>query len=161
MARGRNSDQQEPVLLSLFDRLIDHKNPEVFQSRSASEQRLEQSVIEDLSDLLNTRIREVDISSEYEEACTSIRAYGIPDFSDITVDDGPGLRSLADDIADAIRAFEPRLSKVNVAYANDPDHPKEVYYRVTAMLNIRPYPKPIEFDYRISSNSKTFEATRR
>jgi type VI secretion system protein ImpF len=101
------------VTPSLFDRLTDYdpaRTKEIPAPEQIQKEDYKASVARDLGELLNTRCREDDIPERYERARESVIAYGLPDFTSESVDH----EALREAIERVVRAFEPRLSHVEV-----------------------------------------------
>src|SRR5689334_13868509 len=119
------------IILSLFDRLTD-ENPRA--SVDAPQQEWERmsafkrGVARDLTHLLNTRINENDIPEEYEQARTSMLAFGVQDYTRSPVEQDDIRRS----IERAIRNFEPRLTRVQVQLVST--GVLELQFRISAYL---------------------------
>jgi type VI secretion system protein len=108
---------------SLTERLRD---PEAGRAPTLREntQRLADSVQANLQRVLNSR-----------HGVTPIREdYGIPDISDMVHLFPDATAELRNGIKSAIEKFEPRLRRVNVKHAPDPDDPLSMRFEITAEL---------------------------
>ncbi|MBL3528662.1 MAG: type VI secretion system baseplate subunit TssE [gamma proteobacterium endosymbiont of Lamellibrachia anaximandri] len=109
--------QKERLQPSLLDRLTDDhrdKRNESRDQRVLSIQKLRESVLRDLSWLLNTvNLGTMQNLDAYPEAASSVLNYGVPDFAGHTAAsvDVPALERL---LRQAIIDFEPRLLKNSV-----------------------------------------------
>jgi len=109
--------QKERLQPSLLDRLADdhpNKKNESRDQRVLSIQKLRESVLRDLSWLLNTvNLGTMQNLEAYPEAARSVLNYGVPDFAGHTASsvDVPVLERL---LRQAIIDFEPRLLKNSV-----------------------------------------------
>lgn len=109
MAESHSRDRLQP---SLLDRLTDHApehRRESLDQQTLTMQQLRQAVLRDLSWLLNTTNLETseDLSATPLAARSTIN-FGIPGFTGLVRAAGR-VMSLEATIADAIRAFEPRI----------------------------------------------------
>jgi type VI secretion system protein ImpF len=103
---------RERLQPSLLDRLTDDapdQRKEGLDSQTLSMQQLRRAVLRDLAWLLNTThlaaTTEIDPASR---TANSSLNFGVPGFTGLISGTGR-LTSLADSLADAIRAFEPRI----------------------------------------------------
>ena len=104
--------QKERLQPSLLDRLTDdepHQKKESREKRVLSMSKLRQSVVRDISWLLNARSLDtvVDLSS-YPEVANSVLNYGIKDLSGASVS-GSNIALIERDLKQAIKNFEPRI----------------------------------------------------
>jgi type VI secretion system protein ImpF len=103
---------RERLQPSLLDRLTDHaptqrKDPPDSQAVSAAQ--LRQSVLRDLSALLNTsNLATIDELSATPHVAKSTLNYGIPGFAGL-FESSARVSSLERELAEAIRIFEPRI----------------------------------------------------
>src|SRR6202049_4550322 len=119
------------IVNSLFDRLTDSepRNSREVQAPEWEQFReYKQSVARDLTNLLNTRRSENDIPQEFERTRESLAAYGVQDFAIAPLDDETIRRS----VERAVRLFEPRLSRVQVAIVKSGDFTYS--FRISGML---------------------------
>jgi len=104
--------QKERLQPSLLDRLVDDEPGSRQESREArvlSMQRLRELVLRDLAWLLNCESFEnLQDLDDHPHVRTSVLNYGIPALSGNTLS-GTNLSRLERRVADAIRAFEPRI----------------------------------------------------
>jgi type VI secretion system protein ImpF len=108
---------RERLQPSLLDRLTDH-NPS--SRRDAPDEQaltlaqLRQAVLRDLAALLNTtNLEAVADLDEHPLAAKSTVNYGIPGLAGL-LEASTGMEGLEDQLADAIRAFEPRIRSESV-----------------------------------------------
>jgi len=111
------TDNEVRVQLSVLDRLVDYE-PEISRepvaSRSKNLQQLKQSVRRDLEWLLNTRQIATGVPSELKEAYDSVLAFGLPDFTALSIDNADDQKLIKREIESAVRRFEQRLEGVIV-----------------------------------------------
>jgi type VI secretion system protein ImpF len=117
--------------LSLLDRLVTRESP-----RSSWEQmrELKSSLCRDLTDLLNTRRSEQPLDPAYEEACSSLVAFGLPDFTAYDLKNTAEQEKLRVAIERAIRQFEPRLARVRVSLETPDLLKPTLHFRIDAQL---------------------------
>jgi type VI secretion system protein ImpF len=146
------------VTPSVLDRLIDYEpreSREPAKSHSLSIKELKQSVLRDLEWLLNTR-HGFEVPESLEEATRSVVAYGLPDFTGISVQSQSELNRVARDIENAIRFFEPRFLELHIIFEPFSPLDRRIRFRIDARLDVEPTPEPITFDTVLSSGSGKF-----
>jgi len=143
------SDNEVRVTLSVLDRLIDYE-PEVSReavaSRSKNLRQLKQSVRRDLEWLLNTRQLVGGIPSELKETKKSVLAFGLPDFTNLTIDSADDQKLVKHEIEEAVKNFEQRLEGVTVSVEPIDSLQRILRFRIDARLKIDPAPEPVTFD---------------
>jgi type VI secretion system protein ImpF len=150
---------------SLFDRLTDY---EPRQSREVPLPQWDQidnykaAVARDLANLLNTWRRLDEIPEQFQSARESVLGYGLPDYTAGTMD----YEQIRRAIERAIRTFEPRLSRVDVAIDSTPPNRPEpgravfrVTFRISAVLHIGGGTEPVVFDGILPKETPRFRVT--
>jgi type VI secretion system protein ImpF len=135
---------------SLLDRLIDQepdKSRDASMSPAESLAALRRSVRRDLEALLNTRRRWRSWPDTYTHLARSPLGYGIADFSSGAFNNPRERERLRYELEEAIRLFEPRLTRLRVRIL-DPKDPLEatLRLRIEGLLCVEPAPDPIAFD---------------
>lgn len=146
MARADNEGR---ITNSVLDRLLDYEpemSREAFASRSKSLRELKQSVRRDLEWLLNTRQIAGGVPSDLKETIDSVWAYGLPDFTHLSIDSSGDQKFIKREVEDAVRRFEPRLQNVVVSIEAARSTERTLRFRIDAHLKIDPAPEPITFD---------------
>jgi len=142
-------DNETRVTLSVLDRLLDYE-PEVthepLSSRNKSLRLFKQAVKRDLEWLLNTRQIAGGIPAGLKELTNSLAAYGLPDFSTVTVTDASEQQQLRLVLEDLINTFEPRLRDVVVTFETARESERALRFRIEANLIVDPAPEPVTFD---------------
>jgi len=119
----RHPDMTEPVSRerlqpSLLDRLTDNAREtrrESFEQQTLSFPQLRQAVLRDLAWLLNTtNLATTDELTGAPLALKSTINFGVPGLAGV-VDTARRMKSIESGIADAIRAFEPRIKPESLA----------------------------------------------
>ena len=150
------TDNQVRVTTSVLDRLIDYE-PEVSRepiaSRSKSLRQLKQSVRRDLEWLLNTRQVAGGIPSELKETSNSVAAYGLPDFTALSIDSASDQKQIKHEIEETVRRFEQRLEGVTVSIEGGRATDRVLRFRIDARLKVEPAPEPITFDTMLQLGS--------
>src|SRR5262245_14948088 len=130
MSRSIRASAQ-PILLSVLDRLISGNQLEL-DNRAESVRKHKDAVRRDLEWLLNTRQNaDVDPSSR-SEVNKSVYAYGLPDFSALSLSSGQDQLKLLKSVQEAIKVFEPRLSNVQVIPLTEERTPNALRFRIEA-----------------------------
>ena len=108
---------------------------------------LKQSVRRDLESMLNTRRRLMPLPSDLPELGLSVINYGLPDFNSAHVRAAQETPSFLATVAEAIRRFEPRLTKVRVELINKPGATDRVLrFRIDAVLDVDPILDSVSFN---------------
>jgi type VI secretion system protein ImpF len=152
------SDQ--PLVSSVLDRLLDDEpdmGVELARNRAQLLRELKLSVRRDIEDLLNTRRRNMTPPAGLKEVGTSLVTYGIPDFSG----GGPATAKERDEfcrlVEGIIRQNEPRLLKVGVELAANPEPgDRTLRFRIDALLRADPAPEPVVFDSTLETATNQF-----
>ena len=143
-------DRDRAVLPSLLDRLTDEFPREVADRSTtfeASARAYRTAVQRDLKWLLNTRRTMVHAEEHHPQLRRSVHQFGLPDATVLSLSNVEGRQRLADNIADTIRRFEPRLSHVHVILneANQGQAP-QLRFSITATLLMDHSPEQVMFD---------------
>lgn len=150
------TDNEVRITPSVLDRLLDYEpelSREPIASRAKSLRQLKQSVKRDLEWLLNTRRMVEKLPSELKEVGQSLAAYGLPDFSSLSVESPADQKRLRREIEDTIRIFEPRLDDVVVTVEPVRETERVLRFRIDARLKIEPAPEPVTFDTMLQLGS--------
>ena len=130
----------------LFERLVDLDPASPQEStpfRILDRQALEESVRREAARLLNTRCPRPERLQEEGER--SVLNYGLPDFSFLIAASGGDRQRLADEIAQALAAYEPRLSQVRVTLDPVQGNPSALAGRIEATLALGMVGEPVSF----------------
>lgn len=149
-------DNHIRITPSVLDRLIDHEPGaarEPLASRSKSLRQLKDSVKRDLEQLLNTRQSEGWLSPDLQELEMSLAAYGLPDFTSVSIKSPAEQLRLRRALESAITMFEPRLEDINITIRPLGDLERSLHFRIEARLRIEPAPEPVTFDAMLQLSS--------
>jgi type VI secretion system protein ImpF len=151
-------DEEIRINLSVLDRLVDFE-PEVsaesLPSRSKALRQVKQALRRDLEWLLNTR-RVLEVPEELPLLADSLLAYGLPDFTNLSVKSAEDQHDLTRALETTLKRFEPRLEDVVVTVANASVLERAYRFRIEARLRIDPVPEPISFDTTLQLGSGNF-----
>jgi type VI secretion system protein ImpF len=144
------TDADEPVVMSIFDRLLDHdpsSKQEVRKPRGKALGELRDALRRDLEALLNARPCSTTWPPFLSELDSSILNYGVTTITsaDLSTDDNRERFRAA--VERTIRRFEPRFLRVSVHLIDDPERlDRTLRFRIEALVNAKPAPEPIVFD---------------
>ncbi len=142
-------DNDIRITSSVLDRLIDNE-PEVKQEAPASRQKslrdLKTAVKRDLEWLLNSRQVIGGIPEELKETSHSLAAFGLPDFTGVSLKNVAEQAFVRRTIERAISLFEPRLEDVMVILMQGESGEQVMRFRIDARLKVEPAPEPVTFD---------------
>lgn len=157
---------QERLQPSLLDRLTDHepsKTKETREQRVFSTRRLKESVLRDLSWLLNTtNLFNQERSEENPEAARSVVNFGIPDLAGITAST-VNSSALARLLREAILNFEPRILRdslqVEVQVGDDEMNQNNLRMKIEGELWAVPVPLHLLVNTAVDLESGTVVVT--
>lgn len=142
-------DSEIRITSSVLDRLIDHA-PDATQEAPASRQKslrdLKAAVKRDLEWLLNSRQVVGGVPEDLKETSHSLAAYGLPDFTGVSLKNSAEQAYVRRTIERAISVFEPRLEDVMVILIPGNNGEQVMRFRIDARLKVEPAPEPVTFD---------------
>ena len=138
------------ILPSVLDRLLDDEpgvDRELPSARFFSLHDLTRAVARDLEALLNTRQEAVEeVPPEFAEVGHSLRTYGLPDFTALSLTNSQDRQRIRRALEQAIAVFEPRLDRVRVTVETPQQYEQALRFHVEALLRVEPAPIPVTFD---------------
>ena len=143
-------DKNKKLRPSILDRLIDNEpnlaeNPQVDQHQQLKE--LRNSVLRDLINLLNTRIRIIQPDDEYRELNLSLLNYGLPDLATVNISDKIKRKAFTERLESLLMNFESRFKSISVNYLENADIlDRTLRFRMDATLYADPSPEIVIFD---------------
>jgi type VI secretion system protein ImpF len=149
-------DNEIRITPSVLDRLIDYEpavSHEPLASRSKSLRQLKEAVKRDLEQLLNTRQSGDWLPADLKELNNSLAAYGLPDFSAVSIKSPAEQTRLRRALEAAIATFEPRLEDINITLLPLAGLQRSLHFRIDARLKIEPAPEPVTFDALLQLSS--------
>jgi type VI secretion system lysozyme-like protein len=149
------------VIPPLFDRIVDDRRGEKQGAQLLNTQELKDSIIHELSIILNTRctVRK----AIYEDHIETIPFFGSPDFFGLNdsnsfdgsnTDDWPRTARF---IETAIRAAEPRLTNIHVQVDRYDGVGQALYITVFAIMKERHLHKEIQFPLTLNNMSNSVQ----
>ncbi|MCI0391508.1 MAG: type VI secretion system baseplate subunit TssE [Acidobacteria bacterium] len=152
-------DNDTRITPSVLDRLIDHEpqlSRETPASRSQSLIDLKQAVKRDLEWLLNARQVVGGVPPELKELSRSLAAYGLPDFTAVSVKSPADQMRMQRALEMAISAFEPRLENITVSLSPVRDVDHKLRFRIDARIKVEPAPEPVTFDTVLQASTNQY-----
>lgn len=143
------TDNEVRVTPSVLDRLLDYEpelSREPLASRAKSLRQFKQAVRRDLEWLLNTRQIAGGLPTDLKETNDSLAAYGLPDFTTLSIESDVDLKQIKREVEETIRRFEQRLENVVVSFEAGRPAERGLHFRIDARLKVDPAPEPITFD---------------
>ena len=143
------TDNEVRVTPSVLDRLLDYEpelSREPLATRAKSLRQFKQAVRRDLEWLLNTRQIAEGLSPDLKETNDSLAAYGLPDFTTLSIESDADLKQIKREVEETIRRFEQRLENVVVSFEAGRPAERGLRFRIDARLKVDPAPEPITFD---------------
>ena len=152
-------DGDARITPSVLDRLID-REPELSREAPASRLQslndLKQAVKRDLEWLLNARQRVGGVPPELKELSRSLAAYGLPDFSAVSVKSPADQLWMQRVLEMTISAFEPRLENITVSLSQVRDIDHKLRFRIDARIKVEPTPEPVTFDTVLQASTNQY-----
>jgi len=140
---------QQIIQASLLDRLID-EDPEVshepVQMRMVDVRQLKASLIRDLENLLNTKRNILYVPIALKEVNSSLFVYGLRDFTSQNPRSPSIRQQLRLDVERTIARFEPRLKNITVQLETQTGNERNLRFRITGLLVVKPIAEPVTFD---------------
>jgi len=148
MAQTNRKPAKRPVILPIFDRLLQGDNIEIDGNLGRAIQVLRESVRRDLELLFNTRPYYRAIPDEFGELKSSLIAFGLPDLQVENLAGDSQQEECRGRIEDAIRRFEPRLRAVSVEILEESAEARErtLRFRIDAVMDIAETAEPVVYD---------------
>lgn len=144
---------------TLFDKLFDADSTESVL-RWLSIDELKSAVARDLESLLNTRMSlKRALLSQYPEAERSLIAYGLSDFSSLSLRSIHDRDRICSAIRTAIAAGEPRLRMVEVWLAPEHRNERQLKFSIKAWLTVRSANEPVGFDATLQPGTLRYSVT--
>lgn len=135
--------------LSLLDRLVnDAEEHRPGQSRTLHNGGLTHAGLRrDLENLLNSRSRVKSPPARHPNLQQSLLAYGLRDLVTVNLVDAQSRRLFAEEVQSLIRRFEPRLTRVQVSFPQQPHTAAtSLRFRIEALVRQGPALEPIIFN---------------
>lgn len=132
---------------SVLDRLLGTAEGERAGSLNQSVESMKRALLRDLEWLLNTRRIARPAGEDFPEVRRSVYHYGLRDVSSLSAD-APAVRgTLAREVEELLRLFEPRLTGVRVSIPDEAEaERRQIRFVIEATLDVDPHPVPVLFD---------------
>ncbi|MEO8155577.1 MAG: type VI secretion system baseplate subunit TssE [Rhizobacter sp.] len=147
---------------SLLDRLVDLQpgvdDPQAGRPVALSE--VKDSVARDLESLLNTRSNPSLLELESPLLRSSLLSYGIPDFSDRSLDNPVHRGEICRSIERAVSDHEPRLKQVEVELSTEARSDNRLHFIIRAILVVDFAREAVNFDAHLQPLTLEYSITR-
>lgn len=156
------SPNEHRITLSIFERLTDEQpgiHEETPRERRSGIRDLRDSVLRHLEALLNTRRSERDIDPQFEETNNSVLAFGIEDFTSMSLASPSERERLRRSVERSIRFFETRLARVQVTLEDWDPRQVGLQFHIEAVLRVEPEPEPVTFDAILAKDARYFQVS--
>ena len=130
----------------LFDRLIDWQPESSIEKkplRSANKRELYESVLKELTRLLNTRRPYTEEDGQNWDR--SVIDYGVPDFSAFSPSDINDQEKLASNIKETLEIYETRLRDIRIHIEEHPKKIRALKIRIEGILTFESIREPVSF----------------
>ncbi len=127
----------------LLDRVRDWNGDQTMYSRQDSGRKVE-SVIQYLQKLLNSK----------QGTTLMDDAYGMPDFTDLTVLFPDSVRDIERSISETMQRYEPRLSQVKVDFVFQDEESLSLRFQIHAVLKTDENEMSVTLESAIDTNGK-------
>jgi type VI secretion system protein ImpF len=141
---------RQRLLPSVLDRLLGDGGVWTVESAKAAVKR-------DLEWLLNSRRVVSKHPTDLKPLGQSLVTYGLPDLASFRPGAAGDQEQLRLAMQEAIRRFEPRLSRVRVRLEAGFTPDRSIRFRIDALLRVEPEPEPVAFDSVLRLDDQTFE----
>lgn len=152
--------------LSLLDRLVDlHPGFDDIQAgRPVPLSEIKDSVARDLESLLNTRSNPSLLGIDSPLLKSSLLSFGIPDFSDRSLDNPLHRADICRSIEKAVSDHEPRLKQVEVELSSEASTDNRLHFNIRAILivdfareavNFDAHLQPLTLEYSIARGGRS------
>lgn len=160
MATSDRIDRDQPLVVSVLDRLLDadaRAAAESLKSRRQYLTDLRNALRRDLEDMLNTHQSCLTPPPELTDLNTSLLNYGIPHFLGLQVATEEAREQFRTEIETLLRRFEPRFKRVSVTLTQSSDDlDRTLRFRIDALIYAEPDVEPISFDSMIEPVHRRF-----
>jgi type VI secretion system protein ImpF len=138
-----DTPNQQGMLPSILDRLIDPLSGGTEWRRGYGMQQILEVVRRDLEDLLNTRRTVTDLPRGLPRLAGSIHAFGLPDLVSLNALTPEQREEVARTLETTIARFEPRLHDVRAVLLSGDEDAKQraVRFRIEAKVGADPAPQ--------------------
>lgn len=163
MATSNRIDPDQPLVVSVFDRLLDDNvvtGIEPSKSRGQYLTDLRSALRRDLEALLNTHQSWVAPPDDLAELETSLIDYGLPHFLGLQVASDAAREQFRAEVEALLRRFEPRFTRVTVTLVDNADTlERTLRFRIDALVHAEPDLEPVSFDSMLEPVHRRFAVT--
>ncbi len=151
------ADNQESITPSILDRLTDHSPDTTVEGRTSVWEEMREfkaALCRDLAFLFNTRRAEADFDPGFEQATDSLLTFGVADFTSFNLKNALEQERVRRSIEQAIRRFEPRLTRVVVTLEPPDDLSPVLRFQIDALMKAGSSTQPILFNASLHHESR-------
>jgi type VI secretion system protein ImpF len=163
MATSNRIDPDQPLVVSVLDRLLDDNGQtavEPARSRGQYLADMRAALRRDLETLLNTHQSWLAPPRDLTELGTSLLDYGMPHFLGLQVASDAAREQFRAEVEGLLRRFEPRLTRVSVALLENADNlERTLRFRIDALVHAEPDLEPVSFDSMLEPVHRRFAVT--
>ena len=149
---------------SLLQRLFDDEPCTTTASgifKPISLEQYKEAVARDLEDLLNSRAAFAEDSLKaYPQCRKSLMAYGLRDFSTMSLSSGLDRAAICRALEQAIARHEPRLHNARVTLEANARDVAGLRFSIHALLDVQPAREPISFDALLQPHTSQYSVSR-
>jgi type VI secretion system protein ImpF len=133
--------EQQGLLPSLLDRLIDADSEGTSFRHGYSLEQIIDSIRRDLEELLNAHPPHMKVPDDWPELNNSLITFGMPDLISATINTPGEKEELGRVVERIVERFEPRLRNVRAVLAESGQgNERDVRFHIEAELNVDPAP---------------------
>ncbi len=150
------TDDEYSLFPSLVDRLIDDDSQVRHEARQTPRETVDQmiqSIIQDVSNLLNTRAQVVSCPEHLRELHDSVLSYGLPDFSGIAQ---RGDSQLQNAVSAIVNRHDSRLHELEIKVVPSSDSVDQ-RLRLQIRASVGTLPESVVFHVDLDESGETFQ----
>ena len=163
MATSNRIDPDQPLVVSVLDRLLDddvQTGIEPVKSRGQYLTDLRNALRRDIEALLNTHQSWLAPPPDLTELETSLIDYGLPHFLGLQVASDAAREQFRAEVEALLRRFEPRFTRVTVSLLDKSDNlDRTLRFRIDALVYAEPDLEPVSFDSMLEPVHRRFAVT--
>ena len=163
MATSSRIDPDQPLVVSVLDRLLDESTASAVEQPKPRGQYLADlraALRRDLEELLNTHQSWVTPPPDLNELNTSLIDYGMPHFLGMQVASDAAREKFRGEVELLLRRFEPRFARVNVVLVDNAESlERTLRFRIDALVHAEPDLEPVTFDSMLEPVHRRFAVT--
>jgi type VI secretion system protein ImpF len=163
MATSSRIDPDQPLVVSVLDRLLDETTASAVEAQKPRGQYLADlrtALRRDLEELLNTHQSWVAPPPDLSELSLSLIDYGLPHFLGLQVASDAAREKFRAEVEALLRRFEPRFARVSVVLLENTENlERTLRFRIEALVHAEPDLEPVSFDSMLEPVHRRFAVT--